>query len=337
MPGGSRRLLTPEQDAWVAERYPDATNAELVKMVEDEFGVSLTKQQISNFGTKRGLRKTEEAMRRTRSACARHVYTDEMREFMREYVPGHVYPQTADEFERRFGWRIGRRQYKNLCHQLGVRSGVHDYGRFRPGQEPPNKGKKWDEFLSPETQRRIRESGGMFEKGHKPASAYHELLDTTVNHDGMTLIYVRPRNAKNSTRLWIPYSHFVWMQHHGRDFPEGCRCVHCDHDKTNDNIENLMAVPNDVYGFVTNNKHGRALEYWDRQSLKVAIVHAKMEMTANDLARRRPRKCEVCGTTFVPEGSRRRYGERVRVCEACAAQGKRAPARRRKKGKEGKK
>lgn len=326
---GRPRLLTQEQQAWVAERYADTTNAELVNQIEDEFGVTLTTTQLSAWAKRNELKKGAEALARTRVAGREKTckYTDEMRDFMRMFVPGHVYPETAAEFERRFGWRISKTQYKNLVHKLGVRSGVRGYGCYKPGHEPANKGKTWDDFMSPEAQQRIRESGNLFKKGQKSANAYHELLDVRHDKDGWW-IYVKPRNAKYQARNWIPLSQYVWMQHNGREFPADCRCVHCDHDPNNNSPENLMAVPESVYGIITGNRYKAAMEYWDRESLKVAIIHAKLVHTVLEKKRRRKRRCSVCGKLFVPDEKRLHWGERVRTCSECTAQGRTRKKRR---------
>lgn len=319
-----RRLLTPEQEAWAKERYPHAINAELVKALHDEYGVTITTEQITAWAKRNGLRKTAEAVSMTRSKLyPRRVYSDEMYDFIREYVPGRVYPEVADEFERRFGWRIEKSQYKNLCMKLGVRSGVHDYGCFKRGHVPANKGKRWDDYMSPEAQERVRSAGNLFKRGQRSTNAYHKLLDMRTDPDGHTYIYVRPRGAKYSAQMWLSYGQFVWMQANGREFPEDCRCVHANRDKADFTPENLVAVPNDIYGLVTG-KVGRGLDWWDRESLEVAMTFARVKTARYRMERDVPRECAVCGRTFVPEGKWRRYGERVRTCRECLEMGRKA-------------
>jgi len=147
--------------------------------------------------------------------------------------------------------------------------------------------------------------------------------------DGSWWIYVKPRNAKYSAQFWISYGRFVWMQHHGREFPENCRCVHCNHDKDDFSPDNLMAVPNDVYGIVTSGTGG-ALEYWDRDSLRRATIHAKLMMEIRDKENRRKRRCTVCGRVFAPLERQATYAYRVQICGDCLSKGLR-PKRKRKR------
>lgn len=330
---GKRRLLTPEQEKWLVERYPNMTNAELIPLVETELGVSLTRKQLVNWAKRNDVRKSAATQQQTRMEVGKQnrVFDDEMVDFMREHVPGHVYPEVADAFEKRFGIRLNKHQYKNLLHRFDIKSGVR-YGCFEKGHVPANKGKKWDDFMTPEAQERVRRSLNLFEKGHVPANAYHEILDERTDKYG-TYIYVRPRNGKKSVDNWIPLSHFVWMQHNGRDFPKDHMCIFADHDNTNFDPDNLVVVPKNVYGLVTGGVHAKTLEYWDRESLVLAIVHAQLIMKRTEVERNKPRKCAVCGKRFRPTGKRVKYGQAVRTCDECLAQGKRAPMKRRKKAK----
>ena len=331
----NHRMFTDEMNEYLTEHYPHDTNAEIIQQMVELFGIELNKNQLIHWAKRHGLKKTDEAMLKTRRTVAdsNRIYTDEMLEFMRSFIPGHVYPEFADEFERRFGWRPSRTQYKNSCVKYCIKSGVKGYGCFGKGHKPSNRGKKWDDFMSPEAQQRVRDAGNLFRRGQKSANAYHKLLDMRLDaKDNRWYIYVNPRNAKYTSQRWITHAQFVWMQANGRDFPPNCKCIHCNHDTSDDRPENLMAVPNDVCAVINNDKTG--MEYWDRDSLRLATLHAKMTMTARQKQRDVPRRCEVCGRKFRVDEGRYYYAERVRVCAECVSQGKRAPMKKRKsKGK----
>ena len=209
----------------------------------------------------------------------RRAYSDEELAFFADYTPGHGWREMADEFERRFGRRLTRSQIRNTRAKLGVHVGMNP-GGFKPGHVPASKGKTWDEYMSPEGQRRIREGRGLFRKGECNAATEarrRHLLDTYEDPtNGTLLVYVAPRGETVPARRWISYARLVWMQHNGRDWPEGRRCVHADHDPRNFAPENLVAVPNDLYGMVVGGFVKGTLDYHDRESLELAVAHARL-------------------------------------------------------------
>jgi hypothetical protein len=208
----------------------------------------------------------------------------------------------------------------NLKTKLGVMSGTVG-GQFQKGREPANKGKTWDE-LGFSQEKRERMLSTAFKPGQKPHNAYHKLLDEKTDAYG-TWVYVRPRNRRFPADDWVSKQRFVWMQHYGLDWPDGCRAVFADRNNENYDPENIVPVPNDVYVIVTGGAHGRALPWHDRETLEAAITHAKLIRKRRQLEMA-PRECGCCGRTFEP------YYPRQRTCRQCLDKGLTAPRRRRK-------
>ena len=311
---------TPEQREWMERHFATTPNRALAEQFSERFGVSVTRVAMDSYGKNHKLHKAPDV----RSAALRR-YTDEQLDFLRRFIPGHSEQQIIKAFADRFGVTLNRNRVKNLKAKLGVKSGTHG-GRFEKGNKPANKGKKWRDFMSPEGQARSRAT--TFKKGQKPRNAYRKLLDEKTDKFG-TWVYVRPRNRRFPADDWVSKQRFVWMQANGRDWPEGCRAVFADHDTTNLDPENIVPVPNDLYAIVTGGVHGQALPYHDRQSLEVAMTHARLMRKRKEIASTAPRTCVVCGRTFVPDEKRRRYGYQIKTCPDCLAKGKRASRRRR--------
>lgn len=312
-----RYAYTPEQNEWLKEHYPHLTNRELVAAFAAEFGEDVTACAMESWGGNHHMRKDPGVKGR-----AQRKYTDEQLDFLREVIPGRSYRQVSELFCEHFGFTLTRAALCGLRTKLGVYAGVNS-GCFRKGQSPANKGKTWDEQgICEESRERMRK--GQFRKGQDPHNTYHELLDERTDPDGSRYVYVKPRNATCSARMWVSKAQFVWMQHNGREFPEGHRCVHANRDRTDFSPENLVAVPNDVYGIVTGGCHGHAIDYYDRETLEVAITHAKLMMARNRLETA-PRVCGCCGQTFKPGFKTQR------TCRACLDKGLRAPRKRRKR------
>ena len=262
-----RRVYTEEQREWLLENYPEMTNSELADAFNERFGESTTRESMKSYGSNHHLRKTPDALGRTF-----RKYTDEQLDWIRSYVPGHTEPEIADAFQREFGISLTRPMVRGLKTNLGVKSGTHG-GRFEKGQKSRNKGLKWDDYLSKEAQERSRRT--TFKKGNVPHNAFHRLLDEKTDKFG-TWVYVRPRDRKFPANDWISKQRFVWMQHNGRDWPDGCKAVFADHDSTNMDPENIVPVPNDIYMIVVGGAHGRAMPYHDRETLDLAILHARL-------------------------------------------------------------
>lgn len=309
------RIYTPEQHEWLREHYADMTNDELAEAFNERFATTYaTRKKMNTYGGHYHLRKTPEAFaRRNRK------YTDEQYAWLRRFIPGHEEREIIDAYEREFGARLTVSMVANLKHKLDVKSGTHG-GRFRPGSVPHNKGKTWDEYASPEAQERMRAT--QFKSGTVPPNAHLRLLDEKVDRYG-SWVYVRPRNRRFPADDWIGEQRFVWMRANGRDWPEGCKAVFADRDRTNMDPDNIVPVPNELYVIVTGGAHGHALPYHDRATLEVALTHARLIRKRRQLECA-PRACGVCGETFEPKWPHQR------TCRACLDKGLRAPNRRRR-------
>ncbi len=129
-----------------------------------------------------------------------------------------------------------------------------------------------------------------------------------------------PRNKKTPRDNWIPLSKFEWMRQNGRDFPDDCVCVFANGDTRDYSKENLVPVPTDVYPIVSSSAHGAAIQWHDRQTLEVAITHAKVIRERRRL-QNHDRTCGCCNRTFKPEYPHQR------TCRACLDAGLRARRR----------
>jgi hypothetical protein len=288
-----RHAYTPEQNAWLRERFPTMTNRELAAVFAERFGEEVTPCAMNSWGGNHGVRK-EPWVR----AQASRKYTDEQLDFLREVIPGRSLSEVNDLYEERFGARLTRAALCGLRTKLGVYCGVNA-GRFRKGQEPPNKGKTWDEMgISQESRERMLRTS--FKCGQLPHNT-RPLLDvrTVGNMGGETReIHVGLNRRKRANDQWIPLAQFNWMQANGRDWPEGHRALHIDHDPLNDDADNIEPVPTELWPLVMGAVPGQ-LEWHDRETLRAAILYARLTRARVDAERRariaagRPRKGDL--------------------------------------------
>ena len=148
-------------------------------------------------------------------------YTEEEKQFMIRYVPGHSYREIQEEFSRRF-WQISVSQIKSFVGNHHLNTGRN--GRFQKGDVPWNRGRNTG-HTSPETE---------FKTGHMPHN--HKPVGTEVV-DSYGYVKVKVAEPKS----WRFKHHMVWEQHHG-EIPRGYSVTFRDGNKSNLDINNLALV-----------------------------------------------------------------------------------------------
>ena len=291
---------TPEEDEWLREFYTLHQNWELAEFKAQD-GWPRDEQAIARRACALGIRKDRARgyVRRCRTAT---IWTPERDEWFRAFVPGHTEGEIIAEHERVFGFPLTVGQVANRKHTLGVRSGTHG-GRFAKGSVPSNKGKTWDEIGMPEESRE-RCRATQFKKGLLPWNA-RPLLDTRLQHYGRGSgdhatweIHVGLHRVERANDQWIPLAQFNWMQANHQEWPDGCKALHIDHDPLNDDADNILPVPNDLWPLVMGAVRGQ-LEWYDRESAETAITFARLTRARVDAERRlriaqgRPRKGDL--------------------------------------------
>jgi len=119
---------------------------------------------------------------------------------------------------------------------------------------------------------------------------------------------------------WKLRHRIVWEREHGCPVPEGCEIVHADHDYRNDDPANLVAVDKGLVGII----NGQGLDYWDAESLQVAVARAKLIAAARAAESGSERVCAVCGRVFKPQGERAKRPKPVQTCPDCLAMGRKS-------------
>jgi len=287
-----RYAYTPEQNAWLRERFPTMTNRELAAAFAERFGEEVTPCAMNSWGSNHHVRKEPGVRSR-----ASRKYTDEQLDFLREAIPGRSLSQVNDLYEERFGERLTRSALSNLRSKLGVYCGVNA-GCFRKGHEPSNKGRPWDEWMPEGSREGCRRT--QFKRGTLngiAAERDHGLLGVRIA-DGYREIRVDPRGQRHTMDRWIPLAKFNWMQANGRDWPDGHKAIHIDHDPLNDDADNIEPVPTELWPLVMGAVPGQ-LEWHDRETLRAAILYARVTRARVDAERRariaagRPRKGDM--------------------------------------------
>lgn len=271
-----RRRYTPEQHAWLEEHWRSMPNRDVMAAYEAEFGERLTFDAAKSYGSNRGWRKDTGV-----HARALRRYTDEEREFLRGFIPGHSEREIIAAFAERFGRTLETYQVGNLKCKLGVKSGTVG-GRFEQGHVPATKGRPWSEWMSAEGAEHSRAT--QFKPGNLPHNT-RPLLDERIGKDGYVEVHVGLHRMSRANDQWVSKAQLVWEQANGREWPEGCRSMFADGDRRNFDPQNIVPVPAELYTVVCGAVPG-GLEWHDRESLEAAITMARVIAARRRLEKR---------------------------------------------------
>lgn len=205
-----------------------------------------------------------------------HKWTEEELAFAKHHTKRHIWRETAEAFEKRFGWKPSKNQIHNLRKYYGIRCEIRG---AKKGHEAPNKGKSWNEQgISIETQERMRST--QFKCGNVPKQGMKFSVGAErKDREGYTWVKVcksgrddGANGSRKSLRCWRLKHHLVWEEAHGKPVPEGYRVIFANRDITDFAPENIVAVPAGILSTMNVLK----LPYYDRESLESCMAVARI-------------------------------------------------------------
>lgn len=173
-------------------------------------------------------------------------YTTEIIDYVKNNYKGKTTIDFAKELSQKFGLDITDSKLQNLKNRIKIKDKfifepVPNGGCYKKGQEPFNKGLKWDDYMSKESQ--IGSLKTTFKKGNR-ADNVLDIGDERMryaSHDDGYLCVKMYDGKKN--RNWIPKQRVVWEKHYGK-VPDRHKVIFLDGDRFNFDINNLALVSN---------------------------------------------------------------------------------------------
>lgn len=275
-------------------------------------------------------------------------YTPEACRWLVDNYGGGDVHDTLDAFEAEFGWRPTAQALYQKAFKLGlVKRPKADAGgrlverRIRWADEPEMDA--WMEEHDRGHSIAAVQDGFEAEFGFRPAKvqisqwrarngvgrkrnanrSYNAVPIGTERDTGKGYVLVKVAERATvpmSKDNWRPRHHLAWEAAHGEPVPRGCEIVHADRDCRNDDPSNLVAVDKKLVGII----NGNALEYWDADSLNVAVARARLMSKAREVESGGTRTCGVCGASFEPTAAQARYPKPTQTCPACLAAGRKS-------------
>lgn len=157
-------------------------------------------------------------------------FTEEQKDFLIKNNYMKTSQELADLFENEFNIKLTKQQIKCFRGNNHLNCGLT--GRFEKGHKTFNKGKKWNEYMSKESQAKSKKT--TFKKGHKPHN-YRPVGSERITVDGFVEIKVADPNK------WDLKSRVIYQQHYGK-IPKGHKIIYLDGNRLNLDINNLKLV-----------------------------------------------------------------------------------------------
>jgi len=162
-----------------------------------------------------------------------HRWTPEEIAFLRTWRTHDTLAELARRFNRRFGTALSVSAVDGACTRYGIRAGWD--GRFRPKEEPWNKGIKG------------YQAGGnaaatQFQPGNKPHTWAPVGTRVKLAREGYWKVKVAESPAPGRSRFgWVHEHRLIWEAAHGPQ-PPGTAIVFIDGDTDNLSLDNLACV-----------------------------------------------------------------------------------------------
>lgn len=167
-------------------------------------------------------------------------YTIEVKDYLKNNHKGKSIIELSKEINEKFGLNTTPDNIQNLKSKIRIREGfvfepARNDGCIKKGHIPKNKGKKWDEYMSKESQAKAMKT--TFKK--RNISANNVPIGTErITKDGYIEIKIKDGNLNKN---WVLKHRYIYEQHYGK-IPKNCKIIFLDGNRSNLNISNLKMI-----------------------------------------------------------------------------------------------
>ncbi len=224
----TRFKITPERDKFIRDNRLLMSGVDLAK----ELGCS--KSFIQHYLRNNGLTVPKEVQNsfRVKKMIGRTTFTEKEDQYIKDNYLTMPIKTIASELGRSGTGINGRMKAMGLEVPADIIEERKQMGRIKPGQTPPNKGKKQTEYMSAEAIERTKAT--RFKKGNEPHNTLKD-GEITVRKDkrGIEYKFIRIKKAE-----WIPLHRYLWEEANG-PIPEGGNIIFKDGNTQNLQLSNL--------------------------------------------------------------------------------------------------
>lgn len=244
---------------FIRENVGSYTQREMAEKVNALFGTTFTDGSMKSYYANHKLK----AGKRERKYSA--LWPKEVVEILMEVYKGRSYRDVREILEEKTGRTYSLAQIKTYYAAHKLDSGRT--GHFPKGHVPFTKGKRWDDYMTPEAQEKSREK--CYVRGHIPENRV-PVGTIVVTVEGYKLI--KRQDHGEQWERWQGLQRYVWEQHNG-PIPEGNVIIFKDSDPLNCDIDNLLMISNGENGAL----NARGLRFEDPALTAAAVTMVRLE------------------------------------------------------------
>lgn len=272
-----KKVWNKERDNYLKEIYEGRTNREIAKLMSSKFNYKFTENSIDSRKVILGIRSGK---------CCSNIFTRDIVEYVKNNHKGKSTIELSEEVNKKFNLHTNSDSIQNLKSRIKKSEGfefepARNDGCFIKGQKSWNKGKKWDEFMSKESQEKSRIT--CFKKGNDPANM--DAIGTEKwksghkdrNDEGFLYVKVQDKHGRFN---WKAKHRLIWEQAYGK-IPKGYKVIFKDGNRHNITLENLALVSNSQMLILNSHK----LIFEEQELTEVGINIAKVLDKVNEKSR----------------------------------------------------
>lgn len=157
-------------------------------------------------------------------------YTKEQKDFL--YKHNYMTPskELAEMFNEKFRTNITSKNIKTFRCNHHLNSGLT--GRFEKGHKTFNKGKKWDDYMPIESQKKCK--GTTYRKGNIPHN-HRTIGSERITKEGYVEVKIKEPNK------WLLKHRHIYEKEYGK-IPDGYNLIFLDGNRQNIDLSNLKLV-----------------------------------------------------------------------------------------------
>lgn len=271
------RKYPEEVSRFIRTHAGEESIQDMADLVNRAFGTSFTYSSMRAYYGNHGL---HAAPMKGRTHPEKRITTPAMDAFIQEHVEGTGPTAMAGLVNRTFGTSFTKEQMKAYYGRNKLDSGLT--GRFEKGSAPSNKGKTWDEYMSPEGQAASRKT--TFKPGNTPPNGGAPVGTVRLRYGhrdrpGSHPYYWQKVAEPNVWRM----KHVIEWEEHNGPVPEGCMVTFANGDTLDPRIDNLVLETRAQHA-VKNRHH---LHGYDRESALAANKIADIKIAVNRAKKKR--------------------------------------------------